>query len=594
LLAAGCSQTASPVSPAEQAAATSAGEQAASGQPAGDVAKPEGLSEEELAEFRSKHPEAAAVMDIAERRRKLAQEQLGEEYTPFVKHPNEPPDGQWLVDDEGREYYVDQIRKYEGKYQTISEERINLYGVKVDIVGQDDEWFYVKLYRDSGEPLNFEYEPPTAEVVAAVDATYATPDAEVDQLHYEPFDKGLPTSGQWRNGFDIADINEDGHLDIVHAPPRKGGETPIIFLGDGAGSWTQWRDVRFQAGYDYGDLAVADFNGDGHLDIALGIHLRGVRVLVGNGRGAFLEWSEGIDYQVPGRGGDGSGFSSRRVMPVDWNGDGLLDLLALGEGPRVGSPQGLREPSRAKRALRTLFVADGPAIFLNQGDGSWVKEQKAVGPYEMFGDDLALGDFNADGRVDFASSSSRMSRRDLVNLAPEEGVSWLPIKLDAIRPFAFVRAVAAEDFDGDGFDDLAVSYSAYEADQWRSGIDILYFRAGGEVDRKVLFSRPGRLAIYGLAKGDLNGDGRTDLFGVDGDGDSFAFLGDGKGFFVHELTPEMDKPRGRCRGYHAELADLDGDGRDEVIANYADEASAYFDPDRCIGGGGLMAWRLAN
>ena len=53
----------------------------------------------------------------------------------------------------------------------------------------------------------------------------------------EPFDAGLPHEGQWRNGFDIADMNGDGLLDIVHGPPRKGDRRPHVFLGDGKGNW---------------------------------------------------------------------------------------------------------------------------------------------------------------------------------------------------------------------------------------------------------------------------------------------------------------------------------------------------------------------
>ncbi len=588
---ASCSQAPPATSSTEQAVASASNSPSS----ATDKARPPaGLSDEEMAEFRRKHPEVVAVMDVAERRRKISMEAMGEEYKPFKRTPHVPPDGTWLVDDEGRQYFIEKVRRYPGKYQMISEERVNLYGAKVDIIGHDDDWFYTKSYRATGEPLDLSYKPPTAEEVAEVDATYEARVKEVDRIRFEPFDNGLPTGGQWRNGFDIGDMNEDGHLDIVHAPPRKGGNLPVILLGDGAGNWEAWRDTRYQAGYDYGDATVADFNGDGHLDIGLGIHLRGAKVLVGNGQGGFSEWSRGIDYQVPGRGGDGTGFSSRRVQALDWNGDGLMDLLALGEGPRVGSPIGLKDKKRAARAKRTLFVADGPAIFINQGDGSWIKEQKEVGPYEIFGDDLAVGDFNGDGRADFATSSSRMSRRDLINLAPSEGLAWEVIEEPLVRPGAFIRAVVAADFDGNGLDDLAVSYSAYETDQWRSGIDILYSMGGGEVERLPLFYAKRRLGIFGLDQGDLNGDGAIDLVGVDGDGDGYVFLGDASGSFVRETSPEIDKPRGRCRGYTVRLVDLDSDGRDEAIVNYADEADAYFDPDRCITGGGMMAWKVMD
>jgi len=56
----------------------------------------------------------------------------------------------------------------------------------------------------------------------------------------------------------VADMNGDGHLDIVHGPARKQSGPPVIFLGDGQGSWTQWKEARFPSlAYDYGDVEVA-------------------------------------------------------------------------------------------------------------------------------------------------------------------------------------------------------------------------------------------------------------------------------------------------------------------------------------------------
>ena len=42
------------------------------------------------------------------------------------------------------------------------------------------------------------------------------------------------------------------------------------------------------------------------------------------------------------------------------------------------------------------------------------------------------------------------------------------------------------------------------------------------------------------------------------------------------------------------LADFDQDGRDEVVATFADEANPMFDPTRCPRGGGIAAWEVAE
>ncbi len=500
----------------------------------------------------------------------------------------EPPDGVWLEDELGNQFYVERMKRYEGKYRWISETRVKYLGVEVDVVGADEDWFYVKVYRvteRSRPPIKTEPDPAD---LARIAATYQTAVKSDDRLSFQRFDQGLPVEGQWRNGFVLIDLNGDGFLDIVHAPPRKMGGLPIVFLGDGKGGWTPWRTASFRAPFDYGDIAVGDLNGDGHLDIALAVHLRGVRALVNDGSGNFTDWSKGLDYEVPGQGAETTAFSSRTLTLVDWNGDGRLDILALGEGPKLGGAQSNEQ--RRKGVGKVTFVSDGPVVYLNQGDGSWVKQWDGEGAEQLFGDSIATGDFNADGRVDFATGSNRMMRRDLVNLGEREGVDWTAVDVPEVRPGAYIRSVVADDFDRDGRDDMALAYVSFELGVWRTGIDVLYSRPAGW-ERRVVFAREGRVAIYAIGAGDLNADRLLDLVGVDGDGDMLVFVGEREGGFHQELSPELVKPRGRCRGYRVQLADLDGQAGDEVVVNFADEASAYFDPERCPSGGGLAAFK---
>ena len=51
-----------------------------------------------------------------------------------------------------------------------------------------------------------------------------------------------------------------------------------------------------ESAYDYGDVALADLNADGHTDIVLAVHLRGLLVLVGDGKGKFENYSKGIGF----------------------------------------------------------------------------------------------------------------------------------------------------------------------------------------------------------------------------------------------------------------------------------------------------------
>jgi hypothetical protein len=497
---------------------------------------------------------------------------------------------EWLTDEDGNQYRVEAVPKLGARIEWLSDGRLR-YGyrsftVEFEVLSEDEESFFVKIPAPTEADIKPWASPkPTPEELAAVAAKYVAELETVDRLEFRAFSEGLPRSGQWRNIFDVADMNGDGHMDIVHGPPRKGGGIPAIILGDGKGGWKMWSGLRFPSTIrlDYGAARAGDFNGDGHMDIALAMHLHGLTVMVGDGKGTFELWSEGIDYEIPGQGG-GGGFSSRALRVVDWNKDGRPDLLALGEGPRPGGKGGGRGGFRV-----TFGDAFGPLLFLNRGDGTWERHSQGNGRGGLFGDHLAEGDFNGDGQLDFVTASGTMNRRDLVHLGAETG-EWAAQAVEAVRPRGYVRAVTSGDFNKDGLDDVALAYLNIEIEVWRTGIDILYARKDGGWDHETLIAEEGRRAVTALTHGDLNGDGALDLVGLTGDGDTWIFLGDGEGGFQQEVSPEIHAPAGGCQGYHVQLVDLNGDGKDEIISGFAGEPSALFAPDRCKHQGEMQAW----
>jgi hypothetical protein len=499
----------------------------------------------------------------------------------------EPPDGKWLVDDQGRQYFLWDIPKVEGWYRWLNEEKTRVqvqYGMTFDVASYDDKNFHVKIYKtDKAASPPPPSKEPTADETAAVAATYRNGTGTSDRLVLEPFGKGLPERGQWRNGFKVADMNGDGNPDIVHGPARKSLGQPVIFLGDGKGNWRRWPGVRFPPlHYDYGDVAVADFNGDGHLDLGLAVHLSGLMALVGDGAGGFKEWGKGLEFQVPGQGGDGTGFTSRTLEAADWNGDGRPDLISLGEGPRMetGAPAGER------LAPGTAF---GAKVYLNQGDGTWVGQKESS---RLFGEDLAVADFTNDGHLDMILSTSVLGEAEILRIGGAEA-GWTKADLPGLRPASYVGAVDVADLNRDGRPDLAVGYLSREAGVWRTGIDVFLSqgtRAGGGWDRKGVAVIEGRPWLTALDSGDLDGDGKLDLAATTGEGEVWIFLGRGDGSFDREETPEI-APHGGCRGYDVQLANLDSDPADELVAEFAGEPSALFAPTQCLSEGGMGAWK---
>jgi FG-GAP-like repeat len=111
------------------------------------------------------------------------------------------------------------------------------------------------------------------------------------------------------------DFNEDGDLDAVAADSRS--NTIRVFLGNGNGAFGQEIDTTvpdISLGADA--LATGDFNGDGHLDLAIvGVDDR-VQIMYGDGKGSF---SAGPAYPT--------GDDTWDIASDDLNGDSIPDLI---------------------------------------------------------------------------------------------------------------------------------------------------------------------------------------------------------------------------------------------------------------------------
>ncbi|MEP7009642.1 MAG: VCBS repeat-containing protein [Acidobacteriota bacterium] len=494
----------------------------------------------------------------------------------------QPPDGVWLKDPEGRQYFLDKLAKSAGPYQKNDDGTVRtVWGIVLKIEKEDDENFYYRVYRQTAAetPMSARPEPPSPEMLDAAAKSYVQV-PQTASVKATAFSKGLPATGQWRHGFVLADMNEDGFLDVVHGAARKTLSVPQIFLGDGKGNWRYWSEAKYaQRPYDYGDVAVADLNGDKHLDLVLAVHLHGVIALLGDGKGKFTDWSKGLDFVVS-KGGVAPGFSSRAVTITDWNGDKRPDIIALGEGPRLS----------VDRSNTNNEDSNGIVIYLNQGNGTWVRKDQGTGTDQLFGDAIVLGDLNHDGRKDILVPSNTFSRKDIVNYAKKDG-SWQSINISTLRPSGYIRGVAIADFNGDGRNDFAAGFVNRELGLWRTGVDVQLAQADGSWKRVSLWVVDGRTSVTALAAGDLNGDKKADLVALTGDGETWIFLGDGKGRFVKDDAgiPKLED----CKGYHAVLIDVDKDGKAELLSTFAGEASPLLAPGRCPSGGAIQAWHFS-
>jgi hypothetical protein len=500
------------------------------------------------------------------------------------------PGEEWLTDEDGYRYYLVEIER-EPYHKVLPNGYVMLPpGAAYELEEAREDALVVRL-RDSAQLEASREEarkaqPGRAEMVADLVDLEVESD---DRLQLRK--SALSTRGQWRQGFELVDMNGDGHLDLVHGPIRKGDGLPKIFLGDGDGGWRIWRETRFESQpLDYGDIAVADFDGDGELDLALAIHLRGLVVLRGDGEGTFTQWGEGLPYWYPGSGKRLQAYSSRTVEAVDWNRDGRPDLLTLGEGPRL-----IREPG--SEAPDVSHGERGAILFLNLGDGRWERYDQGTRERQIFGDGLAIGDFDGDGRSDFAIASNVSGATKIVKLGTEDG-GWEDVALPGIvRPGTY-GSVHAADLDGDGRDELLLGFAAAgEGEDWYTGIDLVELEDGEWRRTPIVAEADDRTAVTALATGDLDQDGHIDVVALTGFGDRWILLGTGAKTFRREESTELVSREVSCQGFDVAMAPVGSGGSMTLIMGFAGESgSETIIPTmeaKCPSEGSLEAWTVA-
>ena len=336
----------------------------------------------------------------------------------------------------------------------------------------------------------------------------------------------------------IADLDDDGRNDLVIAtqqtPLGLDNNQLFLYFQDATGQLGQ--PVRLEGAYG-SSIAIGDVNGDGRVDLIFSVGL-GIGVRYGLGGRSFGPTREYTAY---------NGISVLQV--ADLNGDGRNDVAAIDGG--------------------SSFMA----VFYQQPDGGLSPFVPVPAQHSGL-NDLKVGDVNGDGRIDVVISSGGSQEGEKVVLVLqgvdgrlEQGRYVGDYPMGLWTP----AAVGLIDVDGDGSPDIVatkapvdlsghptpaaalvtlfnrnLSFAASDAAPTSAGpgpIQIGDMNLDALPDIVVAHGGIGRVGIYtrrsdrglneeqlfevpvsdkygaqGLAIGDLNGDGRTDLAIADSNG----------------------------------------------------------------------------
>ena len=243
--------------------------------------------------------------------------------------------------------------------------------------------------------------------------------------------------GYTNGGIAVADFDGDGRLDLLVSV--LGGPHPSLFLRRGDRYEERSAAWGLDAVSEALSAAAADFDGDGDVDLALGSERSAPVRLLRNEGGRFREVVDALPGAV----------STVVIVPEDLDRDGQMDLLV----GRYAEEGGGCEP---------LLFPDCPGgVDAWRQVAPWTFARVPVRAGARYVQAIRVMDLDRDGRdevlvgADFGMLRGGNQVLDVVLAA--EGVSLRERAVAGLSPALFAMGVAPIDADGDGVDEVLVT-----------------------------------------------------------------------------------------------------------------------------------------
>jgi hypothetical protein len=338
---------------------------------------------------------------------------------------------------------------------------------------------------------------------------------------------------------EFVDVDKDGDLDVVLAVE---GDVNRLYLNDGKGKLS-WRQKAFgSVEHDTEHVLSADFNRDGFADVMFiaeddQVH----QFFLGDGKAGFTDVSD----RLPAR-SEGNGFAI-----ADVNGDGWTDVVLGNSGERGQNFLWLGDPARPG------YFIDATATHL-----------PAVNDATQ---GIALADLDGDRDVDMVVANEVPPNRLLLN----DGQGRFTEASDRLRTTVplHTREVHVFDATKDGKPDilfLNLTSNAGARERDPQARLLVNDGKGSFVDETEQRLPRNSFSSWGGAVVDFTDDGHLDLIvgAIEVPGfnplQARAYANDGKGNFK-DVTAEVMPATAVGRSWSTAVGDLNGDGKDDVF-----------------------------
>lgn len=333
-------------------------------------------------------------------------------------------------------------------------------------------------------------------------------------------------SGPGMDG-EAADVDGDGDLDIIIAQEYQPNK---LLLNNGSGIFTDGTIGRLpQKNLDHEDIAVADLDKDGDLDLAFAVEDHAIHELcLNNGNGTFRDKSSVLPSSI-----------ANSVLAADVNNDSLPDLIFGNAGP-----------------------SDTPAqnfILINNGDSTFTNETATRLPAILdITQDIKLADIDGDGDDDMVVGNEDGNKIYINNgsgVFTDETSARLPL-----TGTEETRKVTLGDVDGDNDLDIFFANVQFRANRLRQ--DRLLLNDGSGVFTDVTATNipvDNEHTTEGIFI-DVDLDGDLDLIttNIFNNRPVKVFLNDSNGIF-EERTSEVLPAGVQGEGIGIKAADFNGD-----------------------------------